>query len=119
MRYLIQPTWPLLLAGLTLGVGGWAAFMTVANNQEKLSSSVFRSIVRALRVDEQLREVLGEAIRPQPEWYLNGDPLVNGHVSAFCTCHASLWFLLGGLAPEIRAAVAVGFQVKIQNLPSY
>ncbi|KJA17900.1 hypothetical protein HYPSUDRAFT_45741 [Hypholoma sublateritium FD-334 SS-4] len=76
-----KSTWPLLLGGLALGVGGWVAFMTVANNQEKLSSSVFRSIVRALKADEQLREVLGEAIRPQPEWYLNGDPLVNGRIS--------------------------------------
>ena len=63
-----------------MGLTGWAAFMTFATNQEKLSSSVFRSIVRALRADPQLREVLGEAIRPQPEWYLNGDPHVKGKV---------------------------------------
>jgi len=55
--------------------------MLVATNQEKLSSSVFRSIVRALRADPQLKDILGDAIRPQPEWYLNGDPLVNGYVS--------------------------------------
>ncbi len=57
--------------------------MLVATNQEKLSSSVFRSIVRALRADLQLKDILGDAIRPQPEWYLNGDPLVNGYVSWF------------------------------------
>jgi len=57
--------------------------MLVATNQEKLSSSVFRSIVRALRADSQLKDILGDAIRPQPEWYLNGDPLVNGYVSWF------------------------------------
>lgn len=83
--------------------------MTVANNQEKLSSSVFRSIVRALKADEQLREVLGEAIRPQPEWYLNGDPLVNGHVSAFYKRLSLSSFLYEGLAPEIYVAAAVGF----------
>lgn len=55
--------------------------MMVATNQEKLSSSVFRSIVRALKADPLLKEILGDAIRPQPEWYLNGDPLVKGHVS--------------------------------------
>lgn len=55
--------------------------MTVATNQEKLSSSVFRSIVRALKADPRLKEVLGDAIRPQTEWYLNGDPHVKGHVS--------------------------------------
>jgi hypothetical protein len=44
---------------------------------------VFRSIVRTVKADPQLREVLGEVIRPQPEWWLNGDPYVSGHVSAF------------------------------------
>ncbi|CAA7271077.1 unnamed protein product [Cyclocybe aegerita] len=73
--------WPLAAATLFAGVSGWALFMTFATNQEKLSSSVFRSIVRALRADPQLQEVLGEAIRPQPEWYLNGDPHVKGHIS--------------------------------------
>jgi cytochrome c oxidase assembly factor 1 len=54
--------------------------MLVATNQEKLSSSVFRSVLRALRADAQLQDVLGDAIRPQAEWYLNGDPLINGYV---------------------------------------
>ena len=57
--------------------------MTFATNQEKLSSSVFRSILRGLKADPQLKESLGEAIRPQPEWYLNGDPYVKGHVGCF------------------------------------
>ncbi|KAF8163761.1 cytochrome oxidase complex assembly protein 1-domain-containing protein [Crassisporium funariophilum] len=73
--------WPLLLGALVAGVSGWAVFMTFATNQEKLSSSVYRSIVRALKADLQLREVLGEAIRPQPEWWLNGDPYVSGKIS--------------------------------------
>ena len=42
---------------------------------------MFRCIVRAVKADPQLREVLGEVIRPQPEWWLNGDPYVSGHVS--------------------------------------
>ncbi|KAF8177244.1 cytochrome oxidase complex assembly protein 1-domain-containing protein [Pholiota molesta] len=75
-----KSTWPLVLGGVAIGVAGWAAFMLFATNQEKLSSSVFRSIVRALKADEQLKEVLGEAIRPQAEWYLNGDPHVKGHI---------------------------------------
>lgn len=56
--------------------------MTFATNQEKLSSSVFRSIVRAVRTDPELKEKLGDAIRAQPEWYFNGDPHVKGHVSS-------------------------------------
>jgi len=65
--------------------------MTFAKNQEKLSSSVFRSIVRALKADPQLKDVLGEAIRPQPEWYLNGDPHIKGHVSTV-DFHAAMVF---------------------------
>ncbi|KAF9473867.1 DUF1783-domain-containing protein [Pholiota conissans] len=76
-----KSSWPIAIAGVVIGVAGWAAFMTFATNQEKLSSSVFRSIMRALKADEQLKEALGEAIRPQPEWYLNGDPHVKGHIS--------------------------------------
>jgi len=37
--------------------------------------------MRAVRNDEKLREVLGEAIRPQPEWWLNGDPRIKGTIS--------------------------------------
>ncbi|KAF8967310.1 cytochrome oxidase complex assembly protein 1-domain-containing protein [Flammula alnicola] len=77
----VTSKWPLALAGLAIGLSAWAGFMTFATNQEKLSSSVFRSIVRALKADAQLKELLGEAIRPQPEWYLNGDPHVKGHIS--------------------------------------
>ena len=50
---------------------------------------MFRSIVRTVKVDPQLREVLGEVIRPQPEWWLNGDPYVSGHVSAFILLESS------------------------------
>jgi len=42
---------------------------------------VFRSIVRTVKADPQLRDVLGDVIRPQPEWWLNGDPYVSGHAS--------------------------------------
>ena len=66
---------------MIIGGSAWAAFITHVKNDEKLSSSVFRSIVRTVKADPQLREVLGEVIRPQPEWWLNGDPYVSGHVS--------------------------------------
>ena len=72
---------PFAIGALILGGSAWAAFITHVKNNEKLSSSVFRSIVRAVKSDPQLREVLGEVIRPQPEWWLNGDPYVSGHVS--------------------------------------
>ena len=73
---------------MILGGSAWAAFITHVKNKEKLSSSVFRSIVRAVKADPQLREVLGEVIRPQPEWWLDGDPYVSGHVSFFFFLHS-------------------------------
>ncbi|KAF8633086.1 hypothetical protein AX17_004681 [Amanita inopinata Kibby_2008] len=72
--------WPLVFAVVAVGLTSWAAFLSYATNQEKLSSSVFRSIMRAVRGDSQVREVLGEAIRPQPEWWLNGDPYITGQI---------------------------------------
>lgn len=49
-------------------------------NQEKISSSVFRQVLRAVRQSPELRDLLGEAIRPQAEWWLNGDPQIHGNV---------------------------------------
>lgn len=63
-----------------VGVGGWGAFMAYVTNKEKISSSVVRQIMRSVRDDEQLKHVLGDVIRPQPEWWLNGDPMINGRV---------------------------------------
>ena len=76
-----KPRWPYVIATLIIGGSAWAAFILHVKNKEKLASSVFRSILRAVKADPQLREVLGEVIRPQPEWWLNGDPYVSGHVS--------------------------------------
>ncbi|EAU80624.1 hypothetical protein CC1G_10191 [Coprinopsis cinerea okayama7 len=77
----IKSKWPGALATLAVAACGGALFMTYATNQEKLSSSVFRSIIRSLRADPQMHEALGDAIRPQPEWWLNGDPRVIGRIS--------------------------------------
>ena len=70
----------MVLATAVVGVAGWGVFMAVVTNQEKLSSSVVKQIMRSVREDDQLKDVLGEAIRPQPEWWLNGDPKINGRV---------------------------------------
>ncbi|KAG6849915.1 hypothetical protein H0H93_003783 [Arthromyces matolae] len=77
----IKKRWPAIVATLAVGVGAWAAFMTFVTNQEKISSSVVRQIMRSVREDQKLREVLGDAMRPQPEWWLNGDPLIHGKIS--------------------------------------
>ncbi|KAL0065505.1 cytochrome oxidase assembly protein 1 [Marasmius tenuissimus] len=55
--------------------------MTIVTNQEKITSSVFKQVMRTVRSDPGVREVLGEAIRPQAEWWLNGDPDIQGQIS--------------------------------------
>jgi len=75
-----QKIWPYLIAAAVFGLGGWAVFMTYITNQEMITSSVVRQVMRSVREDTKLREALGEAIRPQPEWWLNGDPKINGRV---------------------------------------
>lgn len=37
--------------------------------------------METLRENAELREVLGEAVRPEPVWWLNGDPYIHGAVS--------------------------------------
>jgi cytochrome c oxidase assembly factor 1 len=69
-----------LLLG-TVGVAAWGVFLTYAANQERLSSSITQQVVTNLRDSSEVREVLGDAIRPEPVWYLNGDPWVDGVVS--------------------------------------
>ena len=54
--------------------------MVFVTNQEKLSSSVMQQIMNALRESPDLRAVLGEAIRPEPVWWMNGDPWIDGAV---------------------------------------
>lgn len=86
--------------------------MTYATNQEKLSSTVFRSIMRSVKADAQLREVLGDAIRPQPEWWLNGDPHITGHVS-FRTLVAGCSRMLNGVQiSQLQGNIDVSFRVK-------
>jgi cytochrome c oxidase assembly factor 1 len=62
------------------GLSAWAAFYFFATNQEKISSSIVIQVLRTVRGCEDLRDVLGEAIRPEPVWWLNGDPWIHGSV---------------------------------------
>ncbi|KAI0306251.1 cytochrome oxidase complex assembly protein 1-domain-containing protein [Multifurca ochricompacta] len=72
--------WPGLLAVCVGGVGVWAAFLAYAANQERLSSSAMRRVLSGLRESEEVRTILGDAVRPEPAWYLNGSPWVYGSV---------------------------------------
>ena len=73
-----------MLAFGALGVGAWGAFMLYVANQERLSSSVMQQLMAAVRESAELRAALGEAIRPEPVWWMNGDPWVHGAVRAAC-----------------------------------
>ncbi|KAN0076774.1 Cytochrome oxidase complex assembly protein 1 domain containing protein [Tylopilus felleus] len=77
----IKKRWPFILAFAALGVSGWAAFLLVAMNQERLSSSVVRQILQTAREDKALQVALGDAIRFEPTWYLNGDPWISGSIN--------------------------------------
>ncbi|CDO73640.1 hypothetical protein BN946_scf185014.g110 [Trametes cinnabarina] len=54
--------------------------MVFVTNQEKLSSSIMQQIMTTVRESPELREVLGEAIRPEPVWWMNGDPWISGAI---------------------------------------
>ncbi|THU96095.1 hypothetical protein K435DRAFT_797595 [Dendrothele bispora CBS 962.96] len=55
--------------------------------------------LRAVRNDERLKEVLGEAIRPEPEWWLNGDPRIKGAgTSELCISYIFIKYPLCDLA---------------------
>lgn len=69
-----------ILAVAAVGLSAWALFYAYATNSERLASSVMQQILQTARSSSELEQVLGEAIRPEPAWYLNGDPWVNGSI---------------------------------------
>ena len=70
----------MILAAAIAGVSGWAAFLLYATNSEKVSSSVVRQIMRTVQQNADVRALLGDGIRAEPAWYLNGDPRIQGQV---------------------------------------
>ncbi|KAI0664757.1 DUF1783-domain-containing protein [Cubamyces menziesii] len=76
----LQSKWPAIFIMGALGVSAWAVFMVFVTNQEKLSSSVMQQIMNTIRESPELRAVIGEAIRPEPVWWLNGDPWISGAI---------------------------------------
>ncbi|KAJ7071467.1 cytochrome oxidase complex assembly protein 1-domain-containing protein [Mycena amicta] len=77
----IERRWPMVLGVTAVVFAGWAAFLTYVTNETKCTSSVVKQIVRTLKADSQLRDSLGLAIRPQPEWWLNGYPIIHGQIN--------------------------------------
>ncbi|KAJ7102333.1 cytochrome oxidase assembly protein 1, partial [Mycena belliarum] len=73
--------WPAVLGITALVLTGWAAFLTYVTNETKVTSSVVKQVLRTIKADPQLAETLGLAIRPQPEWWLNGYPIIHGQIN--------------------------------------
>jgi cytochrome c oxidase assembly factor 1 len=76
-----------IFALAAVGLSAWALFYAYATNSERLASSVMQQIMQTARTNPELEQMLGEAIRPEPAWYLNGDPWVNGSVYVDATCY--------------------------------
>ncbi|TBU65448.1 DUF1783-domain-containing protein [Dichomitus squalens] len=76
----LRSKWPAILALSALGVSSWAVFMVFVGNQERLSSSIMQQVMNTIRDNAELREVIGEAVRPEPVWWMNGDPWINGAI---------------------------------------
>ncbi|THU96094.1 hypothetical protein K435DRAFT_893957 [Dendrothele bispora CBS 962.96] len=51
--------WPFILAFSLVGLTGWGLFLTYVTNQEKFSSSVTKSIMRAVRNNQIERSFRG------------------------------------------------------------
>jgi len=77
----IPRTWPTVALLGTVGLAAWGVFLTYAANQERLSSSITQQVLINLKDSPEVQEVLGDAIRPEPVWYLNGDPRVDGVIN--------------------------------------
>ncbi|KIY66402.1 DUF1783-domain-containing protein [Cylindrobasidium torrendii FP15055 ss-10] len=87
--------WPAVLAFGALGLSAWVAFYTFATNQGKITSSVVQQSLRTVKHDPGAQEVIGEAIRFEPEWWLNGDPWILGSVNML-QGHVDLSFRVKG-----------------------
>ncbi|KAJ6519431.1 cytochrome oxidase complex assembly protein 1-domain-containing protein [Mycena sanguinolenta] len=77
----IEKRWPTFLGIGVIVLTSWAAFLTYVTNETKVTSSVVKQILRTIKADPQLLETLGFAIRPQPEWWLNGYPIIHGQIN--------------------------------------
>lgn len=88
-----QRKWPTILIASILGVSAWGAFYFHAANQERLASSVVRQIMSTVGGYPALREALGDAIRFEPVWWLNGDPYIKGGVSSHYIVSAAVYSL--------------------------
>ncbi|PWN50466.1 DUF1783-domain-containing protein [Violaceomyces palustris] len=70
---------PILLLAALIAIGSWSTFASFATNKERLSSSVFRSVLIQLKDSEEVKRTLGDPVMLVPSTF--GDPWVSGSVN--------------------------------------
>ncbi len=70
---------PLYIATGIVVLGAWTLFTNYATNKEKLSSSVFRSVLIQLKDSDRIAEAIGSPVMLEPGAF--GDPWIKGSVS--------------------------------------
>lgn len=76
---MLQNRRPVFIIAAIVAVTSWSMFASYATNKERLSSSVFRSVLSQLKDSEQITAALGDSILLEPSTF--GDPWVSGSVS--------------------------------------
>ncbi|PWZ02748.1 hypothetical protein BCV70DRAFT_197000 [Testicularia cyperi] len=80
----VPNTFPILVATVVLALSSWAGFTIYATNKEKLSSSIFKSVLAQVKASPQVQQLLGcNARMPvlKPEFWLAGAPHIRGSVN--------------------------------------
>ncbi|KAI9632559.1 cytochrome oxidase complex assembly protein 1-domain-containing protein [Dioszegia hungarica] len=78
---MISSRLPWFIALGLLGMGVWGAFILQATNAERLASSVLRQVNFQLRNSNDVRELLGDGIRLEPNWLGIGEPWISGSIN--------------------------------------
>ncbi|ETS63525.1 hypothetical protein PaG_01818 [Moesziomyces aphidis] len=77
----VPNTFPLLAFAATAAVGSWGAFTVYATNKEKLSSSIFKSILAQVKSSPSVHSLLSSTPVLKRELWLGGVPHVKGAVN--------------------------------------
>jgi len=77
----LKNRWPVALALSVVGISAWAAFFYIAANQERVASSITQQLLATVRDSPDVGALLGDVVRPEPVWWLNGAPWVSGAIN--------------------------------------
>lgn len=77
----VPNTFPLLAFAATAAVGSWGAFTVYATNKEKLSSSIFKSILAQVKSSPSVHSLLSSTPVLKRQLWLGGVPHVKGAVN--------------------------------------